>query len=408
MLQRLSVGRYTIPEVVRQPQEIPFGHDGTTVQIPQTVNVVSTTHLLPQEIDPVTRKRRYTIPLPALAEYLPGAQYTPKAFASVICRLREGNRSFTVLYFKSGRCLVVRQQCPEHARYVVQVIRLMLQNAPVLVRAADGSIQRDTLGKYLTLKEWRIENIVVSGNLGMRINLAQLAASAAGKIKYAPGNFPGAEFEMRLRDATQCTCTKSRKCGCKVTVMCFDSGKLNIAGLRDAVEGNAIFYTLRSVIGDFQDRESIVPKEQRYDARIARFAHYLALNAEQRAAETLVKRRKVQHDQDKEDEEDEDEPEEINVDALEEEMQLIEALDMANDEDNDDDEGNVSLTTNLMRACDKRQVKNVLYLLESGLENAWAVDEHGDTALDRLRKRPDREDADNHLIAVLEAHMKIK
>jgi hypothetical protein len=79
-----------------------------------------------------------------------------------------------------------------------------------------------------------------------------------------------------------------------VTVVCFDSGKLNIAGLRDVVDGNAIFYTLRSLITDFRDDQSIVPKEQRYEARIERFAHYLAQNAEQRKEGTLtLKKRKV-------------------------------------------------------------------------------------------------------------------
>lgn len=92
----------------------------------------------------------------------------------------------------------------------------MLHNAPVLVRQPDGSIRQDTLGKYLTLTDWRVENIVVSGNLGMRINLAQLAASAPGKIKYAPGNFPGAEFEMRIRDVKECQCTKATKCGTRL------------------------------------------------------------------------------------------------------------------------------------------------------------------------------------------------
>ena len=113
----LSMGLPSTPvRRTKKTNEISFGTTGETVTIPQTVNVVSTTNLLPQEIDPVTKKRRYTIPLPALADFLPGAQYTPKAFASVICRLREGDKPFTVLYFKSGKCLVVRQQCPEHAR----------------------------------------------------------------------------------------------------------------------------------------------------------------------------------------------------------------------------------------------------------------------------------------------------
>lgn len=410
----LSVGTPSIyGKPVKKVTEVPLGSDGESVLIPQTVNVVSTTYLLPQEIDPVTKKRRYSIPLPALAEYLPGAQYTPKAFASVICRLREGDKSFTVLYFKSGKCLVVRQQCPEHARYVVHVIRLMLHKAPVLVRQTNGRIIHDTLGKYLTLKDWRIENIVVSGNLGMRVNIAQLAASAPGKIKYTPGNFPGAQFEMRIRDVSLCTCSKTVKCGCKVTIVCFDSGKLNIAGLRDAIDGNRIFYTIRSVIcGYYKDDQSIVPKDQRYEARIERFAYYLAQNAEQRKEEHTKKRR-VQRDQEEE-EEDNDELFPGDEDVL-----IAHALDESGGgtgggiEEEEEDR-----TTHLMRACEKRQVHNVKILLENDMEDPWEQDEHGLTALDRMKREEearqnieeddDEEDrrAVEQIIALLEAHMK--
>jgi TATA-box binding protein (TBP) (component of TFIID and TFIIIB) len=396
------------------------------VEIPKTVNVVSTTHLLPQELDPVTKKRRYTIPLTALAVYLPGAQYTPKAFASVICRLREGDKPFTVLYFKSGKCLVVRQKCPEHARYVVQIIRLMLENAPVLVRQPDGTIIQDTLGKYLCLNRWRIENTVLSCNLGMRINLAHLASSAPGKINYTPGNFPGAEFEMRIIDAQHCTCSRSRKCGCKVKVVCFDSGKINIAGLRDATQGNAVFYTLRSLITGYRDEESVVPKEQRFQARIERFAQYLARNAEQRKEKTTtpLKRRRIDADVVQGAEEEE---EDIPLDVMDEEIQVLQALAGVEEEQEGEEGGAGDGITHLMRACDKRQVANVRILLEQGLDNVWAVDKDGKTALDRLKEqRKTRADCEQeeeeeeggrdeddqalveHLIALLEVHMKRK
>jgi TATA-box binding protein (TBP) (component of TFIID and TFIIIB) len=304
----------------------------------------------------------------------------------------------------------------------------MLQNAPVLVRQPDGTITQDTLGKYLCLNKWRIENTVLSCNLGMRINLAHLASSAPCKIKYTPGNFPGAEFEMRIVDTQHCTCTRTRKCGCKVKVVCFDSGKINIAGLRDATQGNAVFYTLRSLITEYRDEESVVPKEQRFEARIERFAQYLARNAEQRKEKsaTPLKRRKIE--QEEEEEEEEHQEEDIPMDLMDEEIQVLQALagtgieeeeeeEEAEQEPGEPEEEGVKVT-HLMRACDKRQVANVRILLEQGLDNVWAVDENGKTALDRLKDQKMRMTNDNdgnddddqalveHLIALLEVHMK--
>lgn len=181
-----------------------------------------------------------------------------------------------------------------------------------------------------------------------------------------------------------------------MTVVCFDSGKLNIAGLRDAVDGNAIFYTLRSLITDFRDDQSIVPKEQRYEARIERFAHYLAQNAEQRKEGTLtLKKRKVATR-----EEEEDEDEEIQMDTFDDDIRVLQALD---DNDGIEEPTTTTRVTHLMRACEKGQVNNVRILLENGLENPWDQDEQGLTALDRLKRL---EDADEHIIALLEAHMK--
>lgn len=393
----LSLGGYPIQPLEKHGYEIPFG-ESDTAQIPQTVNVVCTIELFPQVIDPTTKKRKYAIPLPALADHLPGAQYAPKAFASVICRVREGDKSFTVLYFKSGKCLVVRQKCPEHARYVSHVIRLMLQHAPILVRESDGSIRHDFLGKYIDVKQWRIENIVISGNLGMRINLAQLAASAPGKIKYAPGSFPGAEFVMRIRDASTCTCVKKTKCGCKVTVVCFDSGKINIAGLRNNTDGNAIFYTLKSLISDYRDDQSIVPKEQRYETRILKFAEYLTKNAEQRIQKSITtKKRKTAPN---EEEEEDDEEEEID------DVELIKLM-HEQEEDGGYVEEPETVRDLLMKACEKKQVTNVKILLENDLEDPWALNEEGKTVLDRYKElQGDDLEPDDQIVALLEVHMK--
>ena len=190
--------------------------------------------------------------------------------------------------------------------------------------------------------------------------------------------------------------------GCKVTVVCFDSGKLNIAGLRDVVDGNAIFYTLRSLITDFRDDQSIVPKEQRYEARIERFAHYLAQNAEQRKEGTLtLKKRKVTTKEEEDKEEEEEYLEEIQMDTLDDDIRVLQALD---DHDGIEDISVIATrVTHLMRACEKGQVNNVRILLENGLENPWDQDEQGLTALDRIKRL---EDADEHIIALLEAHMK--
>jgi len=80
-------------------------------------------------------------------------------------------------------------------------------------------------------KKWEknLENLVVSVDIGARINLEQFA-SKAKNIEYDPDHFPGAIFRMKEP---------------RVSALIFSSGKINCTGARDWSEIPLIVENLR-------------------------------------------------------------------------------------------------------------------------------------------------------------------
>lgn len=260
-------------------------------RIPRVVNVVSTVYLLPLDIDPVTKKRKYHIPLQTIAAYLPVAQYIHKAFPSVIMRLKDGDSLITMLLFSSGKCVFVKCDSPFHSLYISQQVRLMLSEIPVIYEDSETKVvKHDKLGKFIQFSEWRVQNVVLSIELGFRIKLEELAMYAPDRIKYTPGGFPGAECEVAVRET--CRCTRRIKCGCTATVLIFDSGSIIIAGTKTIQDGNSVYHRIESVIKDFEDEGMEMEKKDRNRTRIKKLAEILAskhmLVAEQPSVSSMV------------------------------------------------------------------------------------------------------------------------
>jgi TATA-box binding protein (TBP) (component of TFIID and TFIIIB) len=302
-------------------------------RIPRVVNVVTTAHFLPQSNIPGGKRRRYQFALHTLSMCFPVSQFKPSAFSSVITRLKYGDDYFTCLFFSSGRCVFVRCKSPQHSQYVTQQVRLLFNNLRVPIDFGDGSpVRMDVLGKYITLQRWNLENMVMSGNLGFRVCLPKLATMFAGIMSYSPKDFPGAWCVVYIRPQSQCTCTKTFKCGCKATVLVFDRGSVIVAGARTIQDGNAVYYRFADAMQDFVDEAVEFEKKARYAARVERFAEYLKAHADAAAMEAKAlqkekKRARKQRRQEEEEENDDDDDEDDDEEEDEEDEEQREEED---------------------------------------------------------------------------------
>jgi TATA-box binding protein (TBP) (component of TFIID and TFIIIB) len=129
---------------------------GIDPSTPVVVNVVAAMHVLPQEYYNVgkTRKRRFSISLASLSHMLPGTQYQPSKFSSAITRIKDGDKTFTQLWFPSGKVVMVLGGSVYHSLNIAHTSRLFPTNVRILKRNDDDptKIEEDVLGKYLSLK----------------------------------------------------------------------------------------------------------------------------------------------------------------------------------------------------------------------------------------------------------------
>jgi TATA-box binding protein (TBP) (component of TFIID and TFIIIB) len=378
--------------------------------IPRVVNVVSTMHILPLEFvsTPKGRKRRYALSLPCLSMLLPGSQYAPSKFSSVIMRIKDDKDTFTTSWFKSGKSVIVRAQSPEHSRYISKIATLMLGNLQVLCQEEDGTIGLKRLGEFVQFSNWKVQNVVLHGNLGMRLKLEELRAAVPDQITYNPHGFPGAKYKLTVKDT--CTCKGKEKCGCLATCVVFDSGAIIIAGSKTAVEGNAVFYRICQELPAYEDDDVAVPKEERWRTRQAKLIEYLARNAnpvDKQRQEALKKRRdkKKNNIADVFNEEEEDFLDEL-LEEEDEENEIYMSI-LKQGEDNEEEIEDIEeecVVTEFMKACDQKNLDIVKLFLDSGMGgDPNARDADGNTALDRCRAKND--ESYNPIIQYLIKHL---
>jgi len=242
--------------------------------IPRVVNVVVTVHYLPLDIDTKTKKRKYGIPLHSVSMHFP-SQYKPSAFSSVIMRLKDGESLFTVLIFSSGKVVLVKCASPEHSTYVSQQIRFALNKVPILIREQEtGTLREGFLGEQIDYLSCNVQNFVLTADLGFPVDLVAMNKYAPDKIKYNPGDFPGAEIPMRVR--ADCHCTKDSRCGCMATILVFDRGSVIVAGPKHVEDGNSVYQRFKKFAQQFKDNSVEVQKSERYQTRIRKLAESLS------------------------------------------------------------------------------------------------------------------------------------
>lgn len=360
--------------------------------IPRVVNVVTTFHLIPQERLTSGRhkgKRRYHLPLATLALKLPPVKFSPKSFASVILCVCDYSTDFTALIFKSGKVVVVHTLSRSHSLVASQMVRLILSNIKVvIVDRKTGKLKVTFLEPYLSFKNRRMRNFVLSGQLGNRIDLQALKDAAPSIVSWSPGGFPGAEVTLRIKQESKCTCDPKEKikCGCKVKMLIFTEGACVITGAISVKDGNRVFYLFKNIAPKFDDTRAPVSRDKRYASRLAEMLN--------RVGEPVAVSLGTPGANEKDNENDQEDAQVMDL-VIGQAMNLslgtnpdadniVEVENEDNNNNNNDNADNDDNVPALFKAAKQGQLQLVRGMLVMGLQNVWARNNQGQHVLDIL------------------------
>ena len=224
--------------------------------VPSIVNVVATATFLPGG---------YTLPMKAIARTLGCTQYAPRMFAANILKLTDSISACTALIFSTGCVVVVSLRSENHARYICQMLRVLLETVRCVLKERDGTwLGARTLEGRLDFDRCEIHNIVGKAALPFRIDLQRMAEAAPSSCKWFKDSFPGLECKVWLTPSYSCVCGRppgykapppaavfegpgQRKCSCAVKLLIFPTGQLVITGARRLQDVNAVFFRVKAL-----------------------------------------------------------------------------------------------------------------------------------------------------------------
>jgi TATA-box binding protein (TBP) (component of TFIID and TFIIIB) len=348
-------------------------------QIPQLVNVVATFKI-------TIKSPLVKLPLLPLSMAFSSGQLERLKFSSMITRIKDGDKIFTCLLFSSGKAVIVKCLSPYHSLNEAQKVRLLLNEIEVVSSSSwgprgadDETLRLEKLGGRLEFLDWQIQNFVLSANLGFRIKLEELAAVAPHRVKYEPTKFPGAEISILVKPKSQCKCSKTRKCGCTVTLLVFEGGAVIIGGSKTVPQGNSVYYRFLPVAKEFENTGIEYEKKDRYKTRIKKFQELLqdldeiqnpapGDDAPRRPQEVLLDR---------------DEEEEALRVAIHDAMEMLKISCTQFKFERNIDTTSTKLSPNLLlEACRRNQLHNVKYMLECRMHSQ----EHFEETLETMRR----------------------
>jgi transcription initiation factor TFIID TATA-box-binding protein len=189
--------------LVMSEEEI-VGNPKETLEIQ---NVVASTEI-EQELDPQ-----------ALAKDLDQADYDPEQFPGVV--YRPVDHRATALIFRSGKIICLGAESVEGIYEAAHAISDDLRDLGIPVDESP---------------EITVQNIVMSGDLGERLNLAAIAIGLGlTNVEYEPEQFPGLVYRLNDPD---------------VVMLLFGSGKMVIVGGTIPEEAEAAVETIASRLTD--------------------------------------------------------------------------------------------------------------------------------------------------------------
>ena len=143
------------------------------------------------------------IDLESIAKTFPTVQYKPDQFPGLVYRLKKPKTA--VLIFSTGKLIIAGAKSEKRVKHAVSRLVEELKTSGLVI-----------LGK----PDVAIRNVVVSADLGHRVDLEDAANSLTGTI-YEPDQFPGLIYRMKEP---------------KAVILIFTSGKLVCAGASSEVD----------------------------------------------------------------------------------------------------------------------------------------------------------------------------
>ena len=139
------------------------------------------------------------VPLVKLAETLPNTEYNPEQFPGLVMRIKEPKTS--ALIFSSGNIVCTGAKSMKKVKESIQVIIKNVAKVGV---------------KVTTKPQIKVQNMVASGDIGIALNLNQLAMQLEN-TEYEPEQFPGLVYKLA---------------GTRATFLLFSNGKIVCTGTR--------------------------------------------------------------------------------------------------------------------------------------------------------------------------------
>jgi len=196
---------------VIQPQSIYAGQNAITPIInvvrPKLQNIVCTVNL------------DCKLDLKKIALHARNAEYNPKRFAAVIMRIREPRT--TALIFSSGKMVCTGAKSEELSK--------------ISARKYGRIIQK--LGFEVKFKDFKIQNMVGSCDVGFPIRLEGLVLAQGQFCSYEPELFPGLIYRMVKP---------------KIVLLVFVSGKVVLTGAKERSEIEEAFDAISPILRGFR------------------------------------------------------------------------------------------------------------------------------------------------------------
>jgi len=139
------------------------------------------------------------IPLEKMAATLSNTEYNPEQFPGLVIRIKEPKTS--ALVFSSGKIVCTGARTMEEVNESIKQIIKSLEKINV---------------KITVKPEITIQNIVASGEIGIALNLNELAMKLEN-TEYEPEQFPGLVYKLR---------------DCQATFLLFSNGKIVCTGTK--------------------------------------------------------------------------------------------------------------------------------------------------------------------------------
>lgn len=145
----------------------------------------------------------HEIPLEKVASILPNTEYNPEQFPGLVLRLNK--EGITSLVFSSGKIVCTGARSERGVNDAVKQIIKEIRKTGVKIRSKP---------------DIDIQNMVASGNLGMRLNLNDLAFKLES-AEYEPEQFPGLVYKVP---------------NSHITFLLFGTGKIVCTGAKNEKE----------------------------------------------------------------------------------------------------------------------------------------------------------------------------